>query len=94
MATFFMFGIYSVEGMEDISSERTADARKLIEGLGGSVRSMYALMGEHDLVMIVDFPAIQQAMKASIGLTKLTGITFTTAPAVEVTEFDQLATGT
>jgi len=91
MATFFMFGIYSADAMDDISAERTAKANQLIEGLGGKTKDMYALMGEQDLVLIVDFPGVQQAMKASIELGKLTGISFSTAPAVSVAEFDRLA---
>lgn len=48
------------------------------------------LMGENDLALIVDFPGIQQAMKGSIELTKQTGISFSTAPALTVEEFDKL----
>ena len=91
MATFFMFGIYSADAMEDISAARTTKANQLIEGLGGKIKDMYALMGEQDLVLIVDFPGVQQAMKASIELGKLTGISFSTAPAVSIAEFDRLA---
>ncbi len=90
MTTFFMFGIYSLEAVEDISAERTADGEKLISKFGGKVNATYALMGEQDLVLIVDFPDVQQAMKASVALSKLTGISFSTAPAVAISEFDQL----
>jgi len=47
--------------------------------------------GKDDLVMIVDFPGTEQAFKASLALTKLTGIAFTTSPAVTFAEFDKLA---
>ncbi|MFN3967204.1 MAG: GYD domain-containing protein, partial [Endomicrobiia bacterium] len=56
----------------------------------GEVKSMFALLGEHDLVLIVDFPDIKSAMKASISLTKLTGISFSTLPAVTVEQFDKM----
>jgi len=42
------------------------------------------------VVAIVDFPGLKEAMKASIELTKLLGISFTTAPTVPVEEFDKL----
>ncbi|UCH09962.1 MAG: GYD domain-containing protein [Fidelibacterota bacterium] len=93
MATYFMFGIYSADAMDDISAARTKDAEKTIAGFGGKVTGMYALMGEEDLVLIVDFPDNSKAMQASVALSKLTGISFSTAPAVEVAEFDKLMAG-
>jgi len=38
----------------------------------------------------VDFPGVAEAMKASVALAKLTGIGFTTSPAVPIEEFDKL----
>lgn len=61
-----------------------------ISELGGEVKSMYALLGTHDLVLIVNFPDISQALKASVLLTRLLGIQFSTHPAVTVEEFDAL----
>lgn len=90
MATFIMFGTYSEEAMSEISPQRTDKAVQVIEGLKGKIISLYALLGEADLVFIVDFPDIQHAMKASVALNKATGIAFTTAPAVTVNEFDKL----
>jgi uncharacterized protein with GYD domain len=51
---------------------------------------MYALLGNYDLALVIDFPTTSDAMKASIGLTKLTGISFTTSAAVTVEEFDKI----
>jgi len=90
MATFFMFGIYSADALDDISAGRTSDAENLITRYGGKVNSMYALMGEQDLILIVEFPSVQHAMQASAALSKLTGISFSTSPAISVAEFDQL----
>lgn len=90
MPTFFMFGKYSSEAVKEISAERTRKVISLIEKLGGKVNSMYTLLGEYDLVFIVDFPGTQEAMKASVGLTKLTGISFSTSPAVTVEHFDKM----
>ncbi|UCD39246.1 MAG: GYD domain-containing protein [Fidelibacterota bacterium] len=93
MATYFMFGIYSADAMEDISAARTGEAEKTIAGFGGKVKAMYALMGEEDLVLIVDFPDNSKAMQASVALSKFTGISFSTSPAVEVAEFDKIMAG-
>lgn len=90
MATFFMFGQYSSEALKGMSAERTNKAVSLIKKFGGEVNSMYALLGERDLVLIVDFPEVKQAMKASIALTKMTGVSFTTSPAVAVEDFDKM----
>jgi uncharacterized protein with GYD domain len=92
MTTFFMFGKYSAESLKKISRKRTESALNLIKQLGGKVEGMYALLGETDLVFITTFPGIEQAMKASVSLSKLTGISFTTSPAVTVKEFDKIMT--
>ncbi len=93
MATFFMFGKYSSEALREMSAERTDKAVSLIKKFGGEVNSMYALLGERDLVLIVDFPELEQAIKASVALTKMTGVSFTSSPAVSVEEFDKMIAG-
>jgi uncharacterized protein with GYD domain len=90
MPIFLMFGKYSTEALKGISSERTQKAKSLIEKQGGKIRSMYAVMGEHDLVFTIDFPDAEKALAASVSLNKLTGISFTTSPVVNVEEFDRL----
>ena len=90
MATFFMFGQYSSEAVKGISPKRTKTAEDVIKKFGGKIESMYALLGEKDLVFIVTIPGVEQAMKASVALSKMTGISFTTLPALPVEEFDKL----
>lgn len=90
MATFILFGKYSTEALKKITAERTNKATNLIKKLGGKVSAMYALLGQYDLVLIADFPGTEEAMKASIALSKMTGIAFTTSPAVTVEQFDKL----
>jgi len=90
MATYFMFGKYTLDGIKDISVKRTEKASALVKKHGGEIKSVYALLGATDLVLIVDFPGTEQAMKASVELTKLLGVSFTTAPAVTAEEFDKM----
>jgi uncharacterized protein with GYD domain len=90
MPTFIMFGKYSHDSIKEISSARTQKASQLISDNGGAVKSGYALLGETDLVLVVDFPSNESAMKASVGLAKLLGISFSTAPAVSLEAFDKL----
>lgn len=90
MATFFMFGRYSAEALKGISSARTGKAVDLVKQAGGEVKSMYALLGDRDLVFIVDLPSTEDAVKVSISMSKLTGIAFSTVTAIPVEEFDKL----
>jgi uncharacterized protein with GYD domain len=85
-----MFGRYSKEAAEKISVERTRAAHQVIAKLGGQVKAIYALMGEYDLVLICELPRMAEAMQASIALKRLTGISFFTAAAMPIEEFDQL----
>ncbi len=91
MATYLMFGKYSPDSLKEISAKRTDKANKLLKKFGGDVKSAYALLGDHDLVLIADFPTNSAAMQASVELGKLTGIGFTTSPAVTIEEFDKMA---
>ena len=47
-----------------------------------------------DLVFIGEFPSVEKVMQASVAVSKLTNIAFTTAPAVSIEEFDKLVAET
>ena len=76
--------------MGKISSDRTRKAISTIQKLGGRVKSAYALLGDDDLIFIVSLPSSAQATMASIALTKMTGISFRTSPAIPIDQFDKL----
>jgi len=90
MSTYFMFGKYSHDSIKQISTKRTNEAVALIGKNGGKLNAGYVLLGEHDLVLIVDFPSIEQVIKASVSLAKQLGISFSTSPAVSMEDFDKL----
>lgn len=90
MTTFFMFGKYSKDAVKGIAAKRTAKAEQLIAGFGGKMRSVYALLGEYDMVIIADLPGTQEAFHVSIEIAKETGISFTTSPAIAMADFDIL----
>ena len=90
MATFLMFGRYDQQALKGISAARTDEAHGIIAKLGGSLKAEYALLGQHDLVLIVDLPGAEEAMKASLGLARLTGISFSTAQALPMSTLDRL----
>jgi len=93
MAKFVMLGNYNQASMEGISASRTDRAEEVIRGHGGEATGIYALLGAFDLMLIVDLPDVETAMRVSLELTRLTGIGFQTSPAVDVTAFDALASG-
>lgn len=90
MATYMMFGRYSQDSVKQISTNRTAKAMELVKKNGGEIKSGYALLGKTDLVLLVELPDLGKAMKTSVALSKLLGISFTTSPAVSLDEFDKL----
>jgi uncharacterized protein with GYD domain len=58
--------------------------------MGGEVNAMHVLLGEYDLMICVRLAGIEEAVKASVALARLTGIAFTTCPAIEVEAFDRM----
>ena len=92
MPIFFMFGKYTSEAIKEISAERTRQAVSEIKKLGGEINAMHVLLGKYDLLFCVTLPGNDEAIKASVTLRKLTGISFTTCPAVTVEAFDPLVT--
>ena len=90
MATYLMFGSYTIDSVKKISAQRTDDTEDLIKKFGGKLKGGYALLGEDDIVLIVELKDTERAMQASVALSKLLGIAFTTAPAVPIDEFDKI----
>ena len=93
MAKFVMLGKYTEGSMGGISASRTDRAGEVIRESGGEVIGIYALLGAFDLILFVELPDVETAMQVSLRLTRLTGVGFLTAPAVDVETFDALASG-
>ena len=92
MNTFLMFGKYSSEAIKGISSRRTEEANRLIAENGGEIVAQYTLLGENDLLFIVKFSSVEEVIKSSVALNKLTGISFNSVPAITVEQFDKVIT--
>ncbi len=90
MSTYLMFGKYSLDAVKSVSAKRTDKAIALIKQNGGELTAGYVLLGEIDLVLIVNFPDMQSAMKASMALSKLLSVSFSTQAALTTTDFDNL----
>lgn len=91
MTSFLLFGSYTQDALDGIDADRTKKAEEVITGYGGKLRSIYALLGEYDIVMIADLPGVPEALQVSIALTRDTGIAFSSCPAIPVVDFDRLA---
>ncbi len=90
MATFIMTGKYSTDSLRQISAQRSGEANEIVRQCGGSISAAYATMGEADLLVITEFPAVEQAIQASVALSKALDISFATIPAITVADFDTL----
>jgi len=90
MAKFLMLGKYSLEAIKGMRAERTKKVVAIIKKQGGRIIGMYALLGRYDLAFLVDMPSNAAVAKASVAITKLTGIGFFSSPAFTVEEFDKI----
>lgn len=91
MNTFFLFGNYSADSIKKIDQKRTKKAEEIIKGYGGNLKWVYALMGEYDLLFMVELPGVPEALQVSLAIHAATGIAIHSAPAVPVALFDDLA---
>ena len=66
MTTYFLFGKYSSDAIKGMGPDRTEKAAKLVKEIGGEIKSVYALLGEKDLVIIASFPDSEKALKSLI----------------------------
>ena len=90
MRTFMILGKSSSEELKEISLKYRAEIVSLVENFGGDVKSMYVMLKEKYLIFVLAFPGIKRATKASIVLSKLTGISFWILPVVPVDEFSKM----
>ncbi len=90
MATFVMIGKYVAGSLAAISAARTEKAKKIIQDNGGSLKAAYALLGDSDVLLLVELPDVEKAVKVSVSLAKELGIAFSTLPAIPVEVFDKL----
>jgi hypothetical protein len=84
MKTFLMLGKASSKELKEIGLEYKAEVASLVGNFGGHVMSMFVMLRERYLVLILAFPGMSRAMKASAALGKLTGISFRVGSAVPV----------
>lgn len=90
MTTFIMLGKYSSESVKHISIGRSTKGIETIQHCGGKFVSAYAMLGDFDILLIAEFPSVNDAIQASVALNRVMGITFSSVPAIHYEEFDEL----
>lgn len=91
MKTFLMLGKSSSEESREIALKYKAELVSLMGNFEGDVKSVY-IMREKYLLLILAFPEVKRATKASIALSKLTGISFRIWPALTIDDsIEQMA---
>ena len=83
MAKYAMFFSYTSEAwarLIDHPEDRTAVARHVVESAGGTLESIYWMLGDRDGLAIVDVPDSVSAAAVSLAVTRTAGRSSTTRP--------------
>ncbi len=90
MNTYVMLGNYLPGEVRNVAAHRTAQLREIVSKNGGNVISAYGLLGRNDLVLVVELPRLEDAMRAAVELGIRVGASFQTSPALPIDDFDRL----
>ena len=91
MQTYYLLGKYTPDAIRDISTDRTRRATEIVQHSGGEILLINALLGPYDVAIVAKFPGNVEATRASLAITRMTGIAITTCPAMPIDDFDRLA---
>ncbi len=91
MPLYVTLGKYTQEGIKGISPEQLQQIVSKVEANGGKRVAAYALMGEWDVLALVEYPDEQSAMRALAAIGKLDITTTRTMTALPLEEFVNLA---
>jgi len=89
MATYILLGTLTDEGHEKLrkNPEWVNEVRSDLEAMGIKVLSQYAVLGEYDIVTIIDAPDNKTAVQVSSQLTFKESIKIITLPAIPIQDF-------
>lgn len=95
MPKYLIQATYTAEGAKGLLKEGGTGRRRAVDevvtGLGGTVEAMYFTYGEHDIVLVIDFPD-PTSMPAVSMMVKASGALHTRAtPLITVEEIDEAA---
>ena len=92
MTTYIMLANWTEQGMRSIndSPKRIDAAKRSLEEMGGTFRSVYMTMGAYDLIMIYDAPDDAVAARFTLMLGKLGNVRTTSLKAFPEEAFRQI----
>ena len=92
MPTYVMLANWTEQGMRSIndSPKRIDAAKRSLEDMGGTFRSVYMTMGDYDLIMIYDAPDDAVAARFTLMLGKLGNVRTTSLKAFPEEAFRQI----
>jgi uncharacterized protein with GYD domain len=92
MAKFLITGSYTAEGakglMKEGGSGRKAAVQKALEGLGGTLESIYFPFGADDVIVICDMPDTLSAFALSLAVNASGAVRISTTPLLSVEDVD------
>ena len=84
---------YTADGakglQKDGGTKRRNAAKTLVEGLGGTLETLYFAFGDCDVIAIADLPDAASAAAASLALAASGAVTSTTTVLITPEEMDQ-----
>lgn len=89
MATYILLVKLTEQGIKNIKDapQRTEQAAKQLEAMGGKLINIYTVMGEYDYVAIGEAPSDEVIMTFLLGLGSLGNVRTTTLRAFTREEF-------
>jgi|SRR5215510_3738731 len=98
MAKYLITASYTAQGTKGVLQEggsgRKAAVQKAIQGLGGSLESMYFAYGDTDVLLVVDMPNATAALALSLAANASGTVNVKTTPLITVEEVDQACKAT
>ena len=92
MAKFLIQGSYTADGAKGLIKEggsgRQAAVQKALEGLGGTLDSIYYTFGANDVIVICDVPDAITGLALSLAVNASGALRLTTTPLLSVQEVD------
>ena len=92
MAKFLIQGTYTTEGAKGLIKEggsgRKAAVQKALEGLGGTLDSLYYTFGADDVIVICDLPDTVTGLALSLAVNASGTVRLSTTPLLSVEEVD------
>jgi uncharacterized protein with GYD domain len=93
MAKFLVQATYSADGLRGLQREKASgrqDAiRRMVQGLGGKVESLYFSLGDYDVILTIEVPDIVTGTALAVAVSASGLVRTRTTPLLSVEELDR-----